>query len=131
MIARRFLNLLLTFRIYTRHYKITYDGDVTSANKIWESSHWTTRSAIKQKYHKIFEVLLLKHKVKPLTEVSLFTFYNTKHDVDNIFCLNKILMDTVKGKYLPDDNTKYYKSTHTIFDSNLSKGTVEFHLVGN
>ncbi len=39
-------------------------------------------------------------------------------------------MDTVKGKYLPEDDTRYYKSTHTIFDSTLPKGTVEFHLVG-
>lgn len=131
MIARRFLKLLLTLRIYTKHFKIIYDGDVTSANKIWASQHWSIRSTIKQKYHKIFEILLLNEKVKKMNEVSLFTFYNTKHDVDNIFCLNKILMDTVKGKYLPDDNTKHYKSTHTIFDSTLPKGTVEFHLVGN
>ena len=131
MIARRFLKLLLTLRIYTKHFKITYDGDVTSANKLWASPHWSVRWKIEQSYNKIFKILLLKEKVKKMTEVSLFTFYNTKHDVDNIFCLNKIFMDTVKGKYLPEDDTRYYKSTHTIFDSNLPKGTIEFHLVGN
>lgn len=130
MIARRFLNLLLKLGIYNKQCKLTYTGDITSANKIWESAHWSIRSAVKMKYSKIFTVLLLKEKPKKMSEASLFTFYNSRHDVDNIFCLNKILMDTVKQKYLPDDSTKHYKSTHTIYDSTLPKGTVEFYIVG-
>lgn len=131
MIARRFLKLLITLRIYTKHFKITYDGDVTSANKIWEARHWSIRSAIKTKYSKIFKVLLLHAKVTKLSEFSLFIFYSTRHDCDNLFCLAKILVDTMKEVYVPNDDTRYYKSTHTIFDSNLPKGTIEFHLVGN
>lgn len=62
--------------------------------------------------------------------MSMFIFYNSRHDCDNLSSLGKIMADTIKGKYLPDDNTKHYKSTHIIFDGDLKKGTVEFHLIG-
>jgi len=131
MIARRFLKLLTSLRIYTKHFKITFNGDITSANKLWSSPHWSARSATKNKYSKIFKVLLLEAKVKKLEEFSLFIFYSTKHDCDNLSCIGKILVDTMKGVYVPDDDSRYYKSTHTIFDKSLPKGTVEFHIVGN
>jgi hypothetical protein len=130
MIARRLLNLLIKLGIYQKHYKITYTGDITSANKIYSSQHWSIRSALKNKYSKSFKILLLEARVKKMSELSLFTFYNSRHDVDNLFMLNKVMMDTIKGDYLPEDSSKYYKSTHTIFDSDLPKGTVEFNLVG-
>ena len=130
-LARRFLNLLFAFGVYKRHYKSVYNGDITSANKIWESKHWAIRSSTKNKFTKIFQVLLLEAKVKPLQEMSMFVFFNTRHDVDNLSAIQKIMADTLKGHYIPDDNTKHYKSTHTIFDSTLPKGTVEFHIIGN
>lgn len=129
-LIRRLLSLLFTLGIYDKHFKIVYDGDVTSSNKIWESKHWSVRSGIKTKYAKIFNILLLEAKVKSLKEMSLVTFFCTRHDVDNLQAIQKILVDTMKGKYIIDDNTKCFKSTHTIFDDSLPKGTVEFHILG-
>ena len=129
-LIRRLLSLLFTLGFYDKHYKIVYDGDVASSNKIWESKHWTTRSAIKTKYAKIFTILLLQTKIKPLSEMSLVTFFNTRHDVDNLQAIQKICVDTMKGTYIPDDNTKHFKSTHTIFDNSLPKGVVEMHIIG-
>lgn len=130
-IIRRLLGLLFKFGYYKTHYKVVYTGDISSSNKIWSSSHWRTRSATKQKYEKIFTILLLQYKIKKITEFSLVTFYNTRHDTDNLQTLQKILVDTMKGSYVEDDTSKFYKSTHTIFDSTLPKGTVEFHILAN
>jgi len=130
MIARRLLNLLIKLGIYQKHYKITYTGDITSANVVWESRHWSIRSAVKLKFSKIFKVLLLEAKVKKLEEFSLFILYSSKHDCDNLSCLGKIFVDTMKEVYIPNDDTRFYKSYHCIYDKSLPKNTVEFNVVG-
>lgn len=129
-LVRRLLSLFFKLGIYTKHYKIPYTGDITSANKIWSSGHWKIRSNTKQKFEKIFSILLLEAKLKKLSEFSLVTFYNSRHDVDNLSTLQKILVDSMKGVYIEDDSSKCYKSTHTVFDSSLTKGTIEFHIIG-
>lgn len=130
-LIRRLLGLLFTLGIYTKHYKVVYDGDITSANVVWSGGHWSQRSATKQKFEKIFTILLLEARItKPLTEFSLVVFYNTKHDCDNLSTIQKIFVDAMKGTYVADDTSKFYKSTHTIFDSVLPKGTVEIHIIG-
>lgn len=131
-LVRRLLGLLFTLGIYTKHYKIVYDGEITSANVVWSGGHWKKRSDVKQKFEKIFTILLLQAKIKPpLVEFSLVVFYNTKHDCDNLSTIQKIFVDAMKGTYVADDTSKFYKGTHTIFDSNIPKGTVEFHIIGN
>ncbi len=129
-VIRRLIKLLFRLKIYQHHYKITYSGEITSANKVWASSHWSLRSKLKNDFEKKFTTLLLASKVKKMQEVSLLVFYNSRHDVDNISSLNKMFMDCVKGKYLDDDNSKHYKLTLTVIDTELPKNTVEFHLIG-
>jgi hypothetical protein len=130
VIFRRLLSLLFTLGFYKKHYKFFYDGEITSANKIWQSPHWAVRSGIKNKYAKIFTILMLEAKFKKVEEMNLVIFYKSRHDVDNLFALMKIWADSIKGTYIPDDSNKYYKSTHIIYDNSLEKGNVEFHLIG-
>lgn len=130
-LIRRLLSLLFTLGIFTKHYKIIYNGEIISFNKLYSGGHWSKRSGMKNKYHKIFDILLLEAKVKPMKELFLAIFYNTRHDADNIVLTGKFLMDTVKGKYLVDDTSKYYKGIQIIHDSSLPKGTLELHLIGN
>lgn len=129
MIARRFIKLLLIFGIYHRNYKIVYTGEASSANKIWSSVHWSVRSAIAQKFHNIFGILLLEAKVKPMKEMCIVLFYNSRFDCDNTSTLAKILADTIKEKYLEDDRTEFYKGLALVFDSSLPKNTYEFNIL--
>ncbi len=84
---------------------------------------------MKTKYAAIFNVLLKNAKVKPMEKMSLVVFCNTRLDIDN-HIMNKFLMDVIKEKYLEEDTTKFYESTHTIHDTSLPKNTVEYHLIG-
>jgi hypothetical protein len=129
-LIRRLLGLLFSLGIYSRHHKFTYSGEITSANKIWESKHWSVRSGIKNNYSKIFCTLMLEAKFRTVNEMSLIIFFRSRHDVDNLFALLKIWADSIKGTYIPDDSNKFYKSCHVIYDESLDKNTVEFHLIG-
>jgi len=129
-LARRFLNLLFTFGFYSKHYKIVYNGKIASTNEFYEARHWSVRAGLKVKWSKIFDVLLIQAKVKPLKEFSVFIFYSSRHDADNLSIMGKMLVDTMKGKYIENDINRFYKSTHTIHDSSLPKNTFEFHIIG-
>jgi hypothetical protein len=129
-LVRRLLSLLFTLGIYNKHYKLVWDGEIVSTNKFYEARHWTVRSGLKLKFSKIFDVLLTQGKVKPMSQLSLVIFYHNRMDCDNLSIMGKMLVDTMKGKYIPDDGNKIYQSTHTIFDSSLPKGLAEFHLIG-
>lgn len=130
-VIRRLLSLLFIIGLFTKHYKVVYSGEIISFNKLYSGGHWSKRSGMKTKFHKIFDILLLEAKVEPMREMFLAIFYNTRHDCDNIVLTGKFLMDTVKGKYLLDDTSKYYKGIQIIHDSSLPKGTLELHLIGN
>jgi hypothetical protein len=129
-VIRRLLRLLFTLGVYNKHFVITYTGEVSSMNKIWSSPHWGTRSGIKNKYSKIFSTLMLEEEVKPMQEMVIVLFYQSRVDVDNAIVGCKILADSIKGSYLPDDSNKFYKGLFMIHDPALAKNTYEYHLVG-
>lgn len=129
-LIRRLLSLLFKLGFYNKHYKLVWDGEIVSFNQLYSGGHWSKRSGIKNKFHKIFGGLLLEAKVKPMTEVFLTIFFNTRHDCDNIVLTGKFLLDTMKGTYIPDDTSKYYKGIQIIHDSSLPKGRLELHLIG-
>ena len=102
---------------------------MSSLNAVWSSKHWTVRQAITQKFHKIFEVLLLQAKMRPMKEMSIVLFYNSRLDVDNTSVAAKVLADTIKEKYIPDDRTEFYKGLAMIHDGSLPKNTYEFNIL--
>lgn len=130
VIVRRLLSLLFKLKIYSKHFVLKYDGEVVSFNQIYSGGHWSKRSAIKTRFHKIFSVLLLEAKVKPMEEMSMVIFYNTRHDCDNIVLTAKFCLDAMKGVYIKDDNSKYYKGVMIFNDSTLPKGMLELHILG-
>jgi hypothetical protein len=129
LFIRRILSLLFSLGIYKFHYKVVYSGEVVSTNKFYASPHWSIRSKMKNKYATIFAVLLKEAKVKPMEKMSLVVFCNTRLDIDN-HVMNKFLIDVVKEKYLEEDTTKFYESTHTVHDPSLPKNTIHYHLIG-
>lgn len=129
-LVRRLLGLLFSLGFYDKHYKIVWDGDMVSTNKLYSQRHWSARSAMKNKYVKIFTTLLLQAKVKPMKELSIVLFYSNRMDVDNTSIGCKFLADAMKGKYIEDDSSKIYKALFLVHDSSLPKGTFEYHLIG-
>jgi len=65
-----------------------------------------------------------------MKEMFLVIFFNTRHDCDNIVLTAKFLLDTMKGKYIEDDTSKFYKGIQIVHDSELPKGQLEMHILG-
>lgn len=128
-IIRRLLRLLFTLGFFDKHYKIVWDGDMVSTNSLYSQKHWSARSAMKNKFIKIFSTLLLQQKVKPMKEMIIVLFSNSRMDIDNQSTGCKFLADAIKGSYLQDDSNKFYKGLFMVHDSNLPKGTYEYHII--
>jgi antitoxin component YwqK of YwqJK toxin-antitoxin module len=109
-------------------YTIRYEGAGISNNEFYAGKHWTVRAGIKKKYAKIFS-WLIKGKAKKYDTIGMVLFYNSRHDTDNVVSLQKLLIDSLKGKYIKDDSTKYMKFTAQVFDPTLPHNTFEFVII--
>lgn len=140
-ILRRFLRLLIKFKIIGKVVRITYQGKGVSLNKFYSQGHWGTRSAIKKKYRAIFDQLF--HESKDLIwmeEYALIIFYNSRHDLDNVTGMEKVFMDALKQEtdksgivvrhgYVKDDDKRYYKGMVIVPDPELPMNTFEFNIL--
>ena len=79
-------------------YTITYKGKGVSLNAFYSQGHWHKRNAIKNEYGAIFRSLLQEAKVPKLDKFNMVIRYNSRHDLDNIVGMSKILVDTMKKK---------------------------------
>jgi hypothetical protein len=130
VIVRRLIKLFFKLKIFSKHYVLKYDGKIVSFNELYSGGHWGKRAGIKNTFDKIFTTLLLQAKVKPMTEMCMVVFYCTRHDCDNIVLTVKFCLDSMKGKYITDDTSRYYKGIMIFHDPTLKKGMVELHIIG-
>jgi hypothetical protein len=112
---------------------VIYSGKIPSFNQMWAGMHWRARKKMADNYHLIFGSHLktaLKRKNGPATAFSIYIFYNSRHDPDNIMAIEKLFVDTlVKEKYVVGDDKKHYKSLVICPDETLPKNIVEFNIV--
>jgi hypothetical protein len=112
-------------------YKIVYSGKGVSLNDYYSAGHWSKRSKLKNTYKPIFEKLLEESNTRRMHKFSLLLRFNSRHDTDNITGLEKLFVDTVKGKYVVDDTKKYYRGYMVFPDESLPVNTFEFYLIAH
>ncbi len=123
--------MIIDLSNFKHHYKLQYTGEIVSDNVFYEARHWTVRNGLKNKYKKIYTILLLEAKVQQMSEIALVIRYNTNHDVDNTSIMGKMLVDTMKGQQIENDGKKFYKTRVTQYWKDLPKGTIEFNILGD
>src|SRR6478609_6738401 len=101
LIIRRLLKLFNT-------YSVIYQGVGVSSNQFYAGASgrnaWRVRSGIKDKYHKIFLILLSAAKLPKIQEYGLVIFYNNKMDTDNVIGgTGKLFLDSLRTKWVQDD----------------------------
>jgi len=109
-------------------YSITYKGQAPSLNDIYGSSNWRVRKGLVDKYKKIFTILLLERNPPKYEKYKVSIFYNSRHDCDNVVgAVGKILNDTLKTKWVPEDGPKFCKGISAEVDTSLEHN--EFKIV--
>lgn len=127
--VRRIIGFLLRLGYIKKYWILEYNGKILSLNDLYKQGHWAIRANLKKKYKAKFLELLIKYNVKKCSEFLIIIFYNTRHDVDNLVGVSKILVDTMKGIVSKDDNKSYYKGLAIFPDGNLSRGSLEIYII--
>lgn len=125
----RILLLLKRLNFIKNVYSVTYRGKIFSLNDLYRQGHWGVRKSLKNRYKSDFLALLQEGEVKFCNKFYVAIFYNTRHDPDNVIGVAKVLVDSMKDIYIPDDNKKFYKGIMIFPDETLDKNTVEFLII--
>ena len=103
---------------FTIPYKITGKD---SLNEIYAGKHWGGRSTYKEKMHIFLQSELRRQGIpKKLyrNQVKITFLWSGRLDLDNYGYLRKLIIDSLKGWILPDDNKKYVKKLCDEFSNN-------------
>jgi hypothetical protein len=109
-----------------KKYTIRYDGKIPSLNDIYAGKHWSFRSAKKNKFRDIFSLLLLEAGVKWMDEYRIDLEYNSRLDADNVIMAIKFLNDSLKKKYVKEDDARYFKGFSINVNKRLKTNSYKF-----
>lgn len=109
-----------------KEYTIRYDGKIPSLNDIYAGKHWSFRSAKKNKFGDIFTILLLEAGVKWMDEYRIDLEYNSRLDADNCIMAIKFLNDSLKKKYVAEDDARYFKGFSINVNKKLKSNSYKF-----
>lgn len=125
--------------LYKNIYEIVYTGKGVSLNQFYSQGHWSARYNIKRKYRKIFDELFKKSDLKWMDKFSIIIFYNSRHDVDNVTGMEKVLVDSLKHEekdgevlrygFIHDDSKQYYRGLSIYPDESLATNTFKFLII--
>jgi hypothetical protein len=126
----RIIKFLIKLGVLGKVVTFRYTGKGISLNKFYSQGHWSTRHNIKQEYTKKLAPVIAHAMGKHFfEEFFLLIFYRSRHDVDNVVGMEKMLMDMLKGHVVSGDGNKAYKGLMMFHDKNLPMDTFEFILI--
>lgn len=114
-----------------REWVILWEKDVVTLNKVYSSPHWTVRSKLKQKYHKMYSDLLdeLEKPEAPIDVFGVELIVNSRQDIDNLVIMNKWFVDTLRDKnWVADDNQSHFRKFVVKVDNDQKKDLYKLRL---
>lgn len=107
-------------------WSFVYRGPSVSLNAFYVAAHWSKRHAIKNQVAAQLAPLLLASGLQPVHCFTLAVRYRSGLDCDNVSGIVKLLVDCLKGTYIPDDNAKHFTGLSITYDAALKYGTYHF-----
>jgi hypothetical protein len=108
------------------NYSFTYSGQGLSSNKWYSGMHWTKRQKLKEEWKAKFYPLICASGILPMPALRLSLRYRSKFDADNCTAMIKLLIDQIKGWFIPDDTPKYFRGFAVEYDETLPHNTFIF-----
>ena len=89
-------------------------------NKIYAGRHWTKRNADSEEIYTLVRIHMKLQNVPQILfkcPVAIHISYNSRLDIDNHGYLTKMIIDSIKGYLIEDDNRKFVKALIQDFHS--------------
>lgn len=111
-----------------RSYVITYSGPGLSSNKWYAGMHFAQRIKLKTEWRNRFKGIIALAGIQPMQRFRVDLRYRARLDCDNTSAMLKLFCDQLKGVYVPEDDTKYFKGFSVSFAPELPHNTFIFTL---
>jgi hypothetical protein len=108
---------------------VTYQGKILSLNDYAGGKHWGAKEKWKNPTKDFLLKAMLIEGFTPVENFSVRVRFNSRHDIDNIIPLEKVFVDVLKGRYVPEDDKRFYRSLTIEYDPALPKSTFVLSLV--
>lgn len=125
----RILKLLIKANILGRVITLRYTGTGLSLNTFYSSNSWHTRQTAKNEYKSRFKPAINELSGIVLDQFYVVLFYNSKHDVDNVVGMEKIVIDTLRESVVYGDQPEYYKGLCLFYDDSLPFNTFDILII--
>ena len=125
----RILKLLIKTNILGRVITLKYTGTGLSLNTFYASNSWYTRQQAKNDYKGRFQSAINELSGITLNKFYVVIFYNSKHDVDNVVGMEKIVVDSLRESVVYGDQPEYYKGLCIFYDKALPFNTFEILII--
>ena len=110
-------------------YTLTYQGVGLSSNKWYAGMHWSKRRDLKAEWVRNFHPLIVAANMSGIQAMRLTLRYRSKHDVDNTTAMIKLIVDLLKGWFIPDDTPSHFCGFSVEYDGSLPDNTFIFSII--
>ena len=109
-------------------YELVYSGKGLSSNAWYAGMHWTKRQKLKDEWRSNFHPLIVAANMAGMQAMSLALTYRSRFDADNTTAMIKLLVDQLKGWFIPDDTPAHFRGFSVEYDSSLPHNTFVFKI---
>ena len=110
-------------------YTFTYSGAGLSSNKWYAGIKWAARIALKKTWAAKLAPLIAAAGFQHMERFTAHLRYRSKMDADNTTAMLKLVLDQIKGVWVPEDSPKYFKGFSVSYDDTLPHDTYIFTIV--
>ena len=110
-------------------YELVYSGAGLSSNKWYAGMHWTKRQKLKDEWRSKFHPLISAANMAGMggmQAMRLRLTYRSRFDADNTTAMIKLLVDQLKGWFIPDDTPAHFRGFSVEYDGSLPHNTFVF-----
>jgi hypothetical protein len=88
---------------------ITFKGSIPSLNSYAGGKNFYAKAKVIKDIKSDLRLLCIKAGFYKVDKFCIDVEFNSRHDVDNVVTIEKIFVDSLKGRYIEDDNKKYFR----------------------
>ena len=107
-------------------YELVYSGVGLSSNAWYAGMNHHKRAKLKDEWGKKFHPLIVAANMSGMQAMRLTLRFCSKHDVDNTTAMIKLLVDQLKGWFIPDDTPAHFRGFSVEYDGSLPHNTFVF-----
>ena len=110
---------------------ITYKGSIPSLNSYAGGKNFYAKAKVIKDIKSALRLLCIQAGFHKVNKFCVEVEFNSRHDVDNVITVEKIFVDSLKGRYIKEDNKKFFTGLCIKYNETLPMNTFILSIIEN